>query len=165
MASRSRAATARQIRLLHNIFFALLLPDSFDQEHQSICFTPERGWREQGGSCTGIPLALPGLLPSPGSLQGHSGTRSYKVSLKIIIIIKISPPFPGTTSHSWPGSADNEQFGLKIQARAKDLPKPHRDFPRALRCQRSLPWSCGRSTHSRQDFAPSEMRCWKGKHL
>lgn len=32
---------ARQILLLHNILFDLLLPDSFDQEHQSVCFMPE----------------------------------------------------------------------------------------------------------------------------
>lgn len=83
VASRSRAPQARQALLLHNILFDLLLPDSFDQEHQNnLLYARELGslvgWREQGGSGTGSPLALPILLPAPGSLQGHSGTRSCK---------------------------------------------------------------------------------------
>lgn len=81
MASRSRAPMARQALLLHNILFDLLLPDSFDQgAPKYLLYARElgslMGWRERGASGTGIPLALPGLLPAPGFLHGHFGTRS-----------------------------------------------------------------------------------------
>lgn len=111
-------------------FLICCYPTHLTREHQNICFMPESSGPLGDGESR-EPQAQASPLPSPVSsllLALSTGILApdpesfFKKKKKLN---KISPPSPGTTSRSWPGSADNEQFGLKIQAQAKHLPKSH----------------------------------------